>query len=52
MFYSLSLTFFQGIKDMDYIIKEKTFLENLLNCEFDNNLTDSKFMFPMLCESE
>lgn len=40
----LSLTFYQGIKDMDYIIKEKTFLENLLNCEFDNNLTDSKFV--------
>ncbi|XP_073823646.1 meckelin [Musca autumnalis] len=34
-----------GIKDMDYIIKEKTFLESLLNCEFDNYLTDHKGTF-------
>ncbi|TMW49319.1 hypothetical protein DOY81_005619, partial [Sarcophaga bullata] len=34
-----------GIKDMDYIIKEKTFLERLLDCEFNNYLTDNKGTF-------
>lgn len=34
--------YFQAIKDMDYIIKEKTFIEKLLNCECDNYLTESK----------
>lgn len=29
---------------MDYIIKEKTFLERLLDCEFNNYLTDSKYI--------
>ncbi|XP_005188260.2 meckelin [Musca domestica] len=34
-----------GIKDMDYIIKEKTFVESLFNCELDNYLTDQKGTF-------
>ncbi|KAM7363173.1 meckelin isoform 3-T3 [Cochliomyia hominivorax] len=34
-----------GIKDMDYIIKEKTIIERLLDCEFDNYLTDNKGTF-------
>uniref|UniRef100_A0A1I8Q9F9 Meckelin n=1 Tax=Stomoxys calcitrans TaxID=35570 RepID=A0A1I8Q9F9_STOCA len=34
-----------GIKDMDYIIKEKTFVESLFNCEFENYLTDNKGTF-------
>ncbi|XP_036341760.1 meckelin-like [Rhagoletis pomonella] len=34
-----------AIKDMDYIIKEKTFMEKLLNCEFNNYLTESKGTF-------
>ncbi|XP_014089150.3 meckelin isoform X1 [Bactrocera oleae] len=34
-----------AIKDMDYIIKEKTFIEKLLNCECDNYLTENKGTF-------
>ncbi|KAH8381804.1 hypothetical protein KR009_000282 [Drosophila setifemur] len=30
-----------AIKDMDYIIKEKSFVEQLLNCEIDNYITES-----------
>lgn len=29
---------------MDYIIKEKSFVEQFLNCEIDNYITESKFM--------
>ncbi|XP_054746873.1 meckelin [Anastrepha obliqua] len=34
-----------AIKDMDYIIKEKTFIEKRLNCECDYYLTESKGTF-------
>ncbi|CAD6991074.1 unnamed protein product [Ceratitis capitata] len=34
-----------AIKDMDYIIKEKTFIETLLQCECDNYLTENKGTF-------
>ncbi|XP_067615839.1 meckelin isoform X3 [Eurosta solidaginis] len=34
-----------AIKDMDYIIKEKTLIEKLFNCEFENYLTESKGTF-------
>ncbi|XP_065371679.1 meckelin [Calliphora vicina] len=34
-----------GIKDMDYIIKEKTIVERLFDCEFENYLTDNKGTF-------
>ncbi|KAH8409753.1 hypothetical protein KR222_004021 [Zaprionus bogoriensis] len=34
-----------AIKDMDYIIKEKSFMENLFNCEIDNYLTENKGTF-------
>ncbi|XP_039969151.1 meckelin isoform X2 [Bactrocera tryoni] len=34
-----------AIKDMDYIIKEKTFIEKFLNCECDNYLTENKGTF-------
>ncbi|XP_075145262.1 meckelin isoform X2 [Haematobia irritans] len=34
-----------GVKDMDYIIKEKTLLESLFKCEFENYLTDNKGTF-------
>jgi len=28
---------------MDYIIKEKSFVEQLLNCEIDNYITESEY---------
>lgn len=31
----------QAIKDMDYIIKERTLVEKLFNCEIENYLTES-----------
>lgn len=31
----------QALKDLDYIIQERTILENILNCEFQNFVTDS-----------
>ncbi|XP_016977547.1 meckelin [Drosophila rhopaloa] len=34
-----------AIKDMDYIIKEKSFMEQLLNCEIDNYITENKGTF-------
>ncbi|XP_062127014.1 meckelin [Drosophila sulfurigaster albostrigata] len=34
-----------AIKDMDYIIKEKTIVEKLFNCEIENYLTDNKGTF-------
>uniref|UniRef100_A0A1B0A557 Meckelin n=1 Tax=Glossina pallidipes TaxID=7398 RepID=A0A1B0A557_GLOPL len=34
-----------GIKDMDYIIKEKTLLERLLNCELNQHINESKGTF-------
>ncbi|SPP82563.1 meckelin [Drosophila guanche] len=34
-----------AIKDMDYIIKEKTLLEKLFNCEIDNYITENKGTF-------
>ncbi|KAI8044193.1 meckelin [Drosophila gunungcola] len=34
-----------AIKDMDYIIKEKSFVEQLLNCEIDNYITENKGTF-------
>lgn len=29
---------------MDYIIKEKSFVEKLFNCEIDNYLTESELL--------
>ncbi|XP_017085003.2 meckelin [Drosophila eugracilis] len=34
-----------AIKDMDYIIKEKSFLEQMLNCEIENYITENKGTF-------
>ncbi|KMZ02405.1 meckelin [Drosophila simulans] len=34
-----------AIKDMDYIIKEKSFVEQLLNCEIDNYITENRGTF-------
>ncbi|XP_017967328.1 meckelin [Drosophila navojoa] len=34
-----------AIKDMDYIIKEKTLTEKLFNCEIENYLTENKGTF-------
>ncbi|XP_016960614.2 meckelin [Drosophila biarmipes] len=34
-----------AIKDMDYIIKEKSLVEQLLNCEIDNYITENKGTF-------
>ncbi|XP_017035500.1 meckelin [Drosophila kikkawai] len=34
-----------AIKDMDYIIKEKSILEQLLNCEIENYITENKGTF-------
>ncbi|KAH8316038.1 hypothetical protein KR074_010360 [Drosophila pseudoananassae] len=34
-----------AIKDMDYIIKEKSFVEQFLNCEIDNYITENKGTF-------
>ncbi|XP_002054171.3 meckelin [Drosophila virilis] len=34
-----------AIKDMDYIIKERTLLEKLFNCEIENYLTENKGTF-------
>ncbi|KAM8706181.1 hypothetical protein ACLKA7_010459 [Drosophila subpalustris] len=34
-----------AIKDMDYIIKEKTLVEKLFNCEIENYLTENKGTF-------
>ncbi|ALC45311.1 CG15923 [Drosophila busckii] len=34
-----------AIKDMDYIIKEKSLVEKLCNCEIDNYLTENKGTF-------
>ncbi|XP_039494895.1 meckelin isoform X1 [Drosophila santomea] len=34
-----------AIKDMDYIIKEKSFVEQLLNCETDNYITENRGTF-------
>lgn len=36
------MNFLQAIKDMDYIIKEKTLTEKLFNCEIENYLTESE----------
>lgn len=32
---------FQGLKDLDYIIQEKTLLEYVFDFEFDSNVTES-----------
>uniref|UniRef100_A0A1B0BKJ5 Meckelin n=1 Tax=Glossina palpalis gambiensis TaxID=67801 RepID=A0A1B0BKJ5_9MUSC len=37
-----------GIKDMDYIIKEKTLLERLLNCELNQHINESTFLGNIL----
>ncbi|EDV91087.1 GH16135 [Drosophila grimshawi] len=34
-----------AIKDMDYVIKEKSLLEKLFNCEIENYLTENKGTF-------
>ncbi|XP_052863318.1 meckelin [Anopheles cruzii] len=34
-----------ALKDLDYIIQERTILENILNCEFQNFVTDNKGVF-------
>lgn len=32
----------QGLKDLDYIIQEKTIVENILDFEFDTNVNESE----------
>ncbi|XP_055377879.1 meckelin [Condylostylus longicornis] len=34
-----------AIKDLDYILKEKNIIEKILDCEFDNYLTENKGTF-------
>uniref|UniRef100_A0A182QLK9 Meckelin n=1 Tax=Anopheles farauti TaxID=69004 RepID=A0A182QLK9_9DIPT len=34
-----------ALKDLDYIIQERTILENILNCEFQNYITENKGVF-------
>lgn len=36
-----SILSLQGLKDLDYVIQEKTILENWLNFEFDSIVTES-----------
>lgn len=38
----------QGLKDLDYIIQEKTIVENILDFEFDTNVSESKCAAPSL----
>lgn len=33
---------FQGLKDLDYIIQEKSLLEYMFDFEFDSNVTESE----------
>lgn len=37
--------FLQGLKDLDYIIQEKTILEYVLDFEFDSSVTESEDFF-------
>lgn len=37
----------QGLKDLDYIIQEKSILEYVFDFEFDSNVTES--MYPSVC---
>lgn len=41
---------FQGLKDLDYIIQEKSVVEYVFDFEFDSNVTQSEFIFvnPMI----
>ncbi|XP_035893004.1 meckelin [Anopheles stephensi] len=34
-----------ALKDLDYIIQERSILENILNCEFQSYITDNKGVF-------
>jgi len=38
---NINMNSLQAIKDMDYIIKEKTLVEKFFNCEIENYLTES-----------
>lgn len=38
---NIMIFWFQGLKDLDYVIQEKTILENWLNFEFDSIVTES-----------
>ena len=33
---------FQALNDLDYIVKERSIIETVFDCELTNNLTDSK----------
>lgn len=44
-FFHISLGHSQALKDVDYVVKEKTIIEKLLDCEINPNVSDTRGVF-------